>query len=124
MGCTVEGGGCPIIDPAGEPEARKAMSRNGPAKMDVRAAWNSWSGDSSPEAAAEFFERVGSWMEGTAAQLSRGGTPASRLKMTREQVADRLRYHLGLVAEGETVTYVEALELARQNVIAELRSRS
>jgi plasmid stabilization system protein ParE len=98
------------------------MSRNGPAKMDVRAAWNSWSAESSPEAAEEFLERVGSWMEGTAAQLSRGGTTQSRLKMTREEVAERLRYHLEMVAGGEPVTYVEALGLARQNVIEELRS--
>jgi hypothetical protein len=42
--------------------------------------------------------------------------------MTREEVAERLRYHLGMVAGGEPVTYVEALGLARQNVIEELRS--
>lgn len=100
------------------------MSRNGPAKMDVRAAWNSWSAERSPEAGAEFLDRIGSWMEGTAAQLRRGGTSQSRLEMSREQVAERLRYHLGRVADGDPVTYVEALGLARQNVIKELRARA
>ena len=97
------------------------MSRNGAAKMDVRTAWNAWTTSGSPEAAAEFLGRVEPWMEGTAAQLTRGGARRDRPGMTREELADRLRHHLGVVAGGEPVTYVEALELARREVIAELR---
>jgi plasmid stabilization system protein ParE len=90
--------------------------------MDVRTAWNTWTANGSPEAAAEFLERVAAWTDGTAAQLTRGGRgEASR--MTREEVVDRLRYHLGVVAGGEPVTYAEALELARREVIEELRPR-
>ena len=98
------------------------MSRPGPVKMDVRGAWNTWSESGSPEAAAEFLDRVASWTDGTAAQLSRGG--ASRLvpRKTREELVERLRYHLGVVAAGDHVTHLEALEQARSRVIAELRS--
>ena len=99
------------------------MSRSGPAKMDVATAWKTWTASGSPDAAADFLHRVGPWMEGTAAQLSRGGSRHSGPRMTREEVADRLRYHLGVMAEGEPVPYVEALGLARQHVIEEVRSR-
>ncbi|MDQ1516270.1 MAG: hypothetical protein QOE80_2100 [Actinomycetota bacterium] len=99
------------------------MSRNGPAKMDVRTAWNTWTTSGSPEAAAEFLERVGAWTDGTAAQLTRGGR-GERPLLTREEVVDRLKYHLGvLAAGGDPVTYAEALELARKEVIEELRRR-
>ena len=57
-----------------------------------------------------------------AAQLTRGATRHLGCRLTRDEVADRLRFHLGVVAGGEPVTYVEALGLARQNVIEELRS--
>jgi hypothetical protein len=98
------------------------MSRNGPAKMDVRTAWNTWTTSGSPEAAAEFLERVGAWTDGTAAQLTRGGR-GERPLLTREEVVDRLRHHLEVLASGEPVTYAEALELARKEVIEELRRR-
>ena len=97
------------------------MSRNGPTKMDVRTAWNAWTANGSPEAAAEFLGRVGPWTEGTAAQIARGGARRARPQLTREEVADRLRHHLGVVAGGEPVTYVEALDRARREVIAELQ---
>ena len=100
------------------------MTRNVPAKMDARAAWTTWSASGSADAAAEFLERVGSWTDGTAAQLSRGASRDSRLRLTRDEVADRLRYHLGVIAGGDDVTFVEALELARRQVIEELRPRS
>jgi len=99
------------------------MSRRVSAKMDVRTAWNTWTTSGSPEAAADFLERVGSWTDGTAAQLTRGGMVNGRLSMTRDEVVDRLRYHLGVVAEGEPVTYAEALDRARREVIEELRPR-
>ena len=98
------------------------MIRKAPAKMDVRLAWNAWTASGSADAAAEFLDRIGSWTEGTAAQLTRGATRHLGCRLTRDEVADRLRFHLGVVAGGEPVTYVEALGLARQNVIEELRS--
>ena len=97
------------------------MSRNGPGKMDVRAAWNTWTAGGSPNAGAEFLERVGAWTEGTAAQLARESRRFCSEPLSRDEVAGRLRHHLGLVAGGEPVTYVEALELARREVIEELR---
>jgi hypothetical protein len=97
------------------------MSGKGPAKMDVSSAWKAWSTSGSPEAAAEFLVRVGPWTEGTAAQLTRGGARRDRPSLTIDEVADRLRHHLSLVAGGEPVTYVEALDRARQGVLAELR---
>ena len=89
--------------------------------MDVRAAWNTWTTSGSPDAAADFLERIGAWTEGTAAQLARESRRFRSEPLTRDEVADRLRHHLGLVAGGEPVTYVEALELARREVIEELR---
>lgn len=99
------------------------MSRNGPEKMDVRTAWNTWAASGSPNAGAEFLERVGAWTEGTAAQLSREARRFCPAPVSRDEVADRLRHHLGVVAGGDPVTYVEALQLARQEVIEELRAR-
>lgn len=97
------------------------MSHKGPAKMDVHAAWKAWTTTGSAEAAAEFLGRVGSWTEGTAAQLTRGGAHRDRPWLTREAVAQRLRHQLGVIAGGEPVTYMEALDRARREVIAELR---
>ncbi|MEW6471308.1 MAG: hypothetical protein AB1679_03470 [Actinomycetota bacterium] len=91
--------------------------------MDVRTAWNTWTESGSPNAAAEFLDRVGAWTEGTAAQLTREARRLSPSPMSRDEVADRLRHHLGVVAGGEPVTYVEALERARREVIEELRER-
>jgi hypothetical protein len=100
------------------------MSRNAAMKPDAPAAWGAWMASGSPEAAAQFFERVGSWMDGTAAQLTRGAPHGLRCRPTRAEVADRLRDELGvLAAAGEPVTYRLALDLARQNVIEDLRSR-
>jgi len=98
------------------------MSRTGAAKMDARAAWNTWTTSGSPEAAAEFLDRVASWTDGTAAQLSRGGAGRLVPWPTREELAERLRHHLALVATGDPVTYLTALDQARREVIAELRS--
>jgi len=99
------------------------MSRNGhPGKMDVRTAWNTWAESGSETAGAEFLDRVGAWTEGTAAQLSREARRFFPEGLSTDAVADRLRHHLGVVAEGEPVTYVEALELARREVIEELRT--
>jgi len=90
--------------------------------MDASAAWNAWTTSGSPEAAAEFFDRVRSWTDGTAAQLIRGA-PRLRSCPTRDEVAARLRHELGLLAGGEPVTYLVALGLARRNVIAGLQAR-
>jgi len=90
--------------------------------MDASAAWNAWTTSGSPEAAAEFFDRVGSWTDGTAAQLIRGA-PRLRSCPTRDEVAARLRHELGLLAGGEPVTYLVALSLARRKVIAGLQAR-
>jgi hypothetical protein len=89
--------------------------------MDARTAWQAWTMSDSPEAAAEFLGQVGPWTEGTAAQLTRGGARRDRPWLTREKIAARLHHHLGVVARGEPVTYVEALDRARMEVIAELR---
>jgi len=99
------------------------MSRNPLMKLDAPAAWKEWSTSGSPEAAAQFFDRVGSWTDGTAAQLTRGAPRHFGCHPTREDVAARLRHELGLLAGGEPVTYLVALDVARQNVIEDLRSR-
>src|SRR5207302_11179019 len=88
--------------------------------MDVRTAWKTWTTSGSPEAAAEFLGRIGPWTEGTAAQLTRGGARRHHPRLTRDEIADRLRHHLGVVAEREPVTYVEALDRALREGIAEL----
>lgn len=92
-------------------------------KPDAPAAWGAWVASGSPESAAQFFDRVGSWMDGTAAQLTRGAARL-RCRPTRAEVADRLRDELGVLAAGAPVTYRVALDMARQNVIENLRSRT
>jgi hypothetical protein len=99
------------------------MSRNPLVKLDAPAAWKEWGASGSPEAAAQFFDRVGSWTDGTAAQLSRGAARHLGCRPTREDVAARLRHELGLLAGGEPVAYLVALDVARRNVIEDLRSR-
>lgn len=97
------------------------VSRKPPPKMDVRVAWDQWMANGSTQAAGDFLDRVESWTDGTAAQLSRGASARSGPRPTRTEIVERLRYHLGVVAQGDKVTYVEALEQARQHVINELR---
>jgi len=99
------------------------MNRKSPVKMDARTAWQAWTTTGQPEAAAEFFDRVGSWTDGTAAQLTREAVHHFRCRPTRDEVAARLRHELGLLADGEPVTYLVALYEARRNVINDLRSR-
>jgi hypothetical protein len=98
------------------------MSRKPPMRMDAPAAWKAWTTSGSPEAAAEFLDRVRSWTDGTAAQLSRGAARSMRCRPTRDEIATRLRHELELLAEGEPVAYVAALAVARRNVIEDLRS--
>ncbi|MGH8999498.1 MAG: hypothetical protein ACRDY7_08915 [Acidimicrobiia bacterium] len=99
------------------------MKGKAPAKMDARAAWNAWTADGCPTAGAEFLQRVESWTDGTAAQLTRGAARNAGPRLTRDEIVDRLRYHLGVIAGGEPLKYVEALERARREVIEELRPR-
>ncbi len=99
------------------------MSRNPLVKLDAPAAWKEWAMSGSPDAAAQFFDRVGSWTEGTAAQLTRGAGHLD-CRPTRDEIAARLRHELGVLAGGEPVTYLVALDAARRNVIENLRSRS
>jgi hypothetical protein len=99
------------------------MSRNPLLKLDAPAAWKEWTVSGSAEAAAQFFDRVGSWTDGTAAQLTRGAARHFGCHPTREDVVARLRHELGLLAGGEPVTYLVALDVARRNVIEDLRSR-
>ena len=100
------------------------MSRKPLVKMDAPAAWNAWTTSGSPEAAAQFLDRVGSWTDGTAAQLTRGAGHRFRCRPTRDEIVDRLRHELGLLAGGgDPVSYRVALDVARQNVIEDLRAR-
>ena len=99
------------------------MSRTPSVKLDAPAAWKAWTTSGSPEAGAEFLDRIRSWTDGTAAQLSRGAAHHLRSCPTRDEIAERLRDELGLLAGGEPVAYVAALEAARRNVIEGLRSR-
>jgi hypothetical protein len=99
------------------------MNRNPLAKMDAPTAWKAWTTSGSPEAAAQFLDRVGSWTDGTAAQLTRGTTGRFRCRPTRDEIAARLRHELGVLAGGEPVAYQVALNVARRNVIEDLRSR-
>lgn len=99
------------------------MNRKSPVKMDAGTAWKAWTTSGSPEAAAEFLDRIRSWTDGTAAQLTRGAARHFRCRTTRDEIAARLRHELGLLADGQPVTYVVALAEARRNVIDDLRSR-
>ena len=99
------------------------MTSKPPLKMDASTAWKAWT-SGSPAAAAEFLDRVGSWTDGTAAQLTRGAAHHLRGHPTRDEIADRLRRELGLLAGGEPVPYREALDVARRNVIEGLRTRT
>ncbi|HZQ79234.1 MAG TPA: hypothetical protein VFE55_18020 [Acidimicrobiia bacterium] len=93
-------------------------------RLDASAAWNTWTTSGSPEAAAQFLDCVGSWTDGTAAQLTRGAAHHFGCRPTREDVAASLRHELGLLAGGgEPVAYRVALDAARRNVIEGLRSR-
>ena len=95
------------------------MSQQGSSTRDARTAWAAWSVDGQAEAASEFLERVEAWTDGTAAQLARAST--SQPPASRDRVADRLRHHIGLIADGEPVPYLDALNLARHQVLKELR---
>lgn len=99
------------------------MSHNPTLKMDAPAAWKAWTTSGSPADAAQFLDRIGSWTDGTAAQLTRGAAGHFRCRPTRNEIAARLHHELGLLAGGEPVTYLVALEAARRNVIEGLRSR-
>lgn len=91
-------------------------------RLDASAAWNAWTSSGSPEAAAEFFDRVGAWTDGTAAQLTRSAPRHIQRRPTRDEVASQLRHELGRLAGGEPVAYLVALNAARRNVIADLHS--
>jgi hypothetical protein len=99
------------------------MSREPALKMDASAAWNAWTTSGSPDAAAQFLNCVGSWTDGTAAQLTRGAAHHFGCRSTRDEIAARLRHELGVLADGEPIGYRVALDAARRNVIEELRSR-
>jgi hypothetical protein len=98
------------------------LNRKPPVKLDAPAAWDAWTTSGSPEAAAQFLDRVESWTDGTAAQLTRGVAHHFGSRLTRDEIAARLRHELGLLASGEPVTYRVALDLARRNVIEDLRA--
>jgi len=95
-----------------------------PLRMDAPAAWQAWTKSGSPEAAAEFLDRVRSWTDGTAAQLSRAAMGSLPWRPTRDEIALRLRQELEALAGGEPVAYIAALAVARQHVIDDLRARS
>ena len=97
------------------------MSTTSPPKMSVGSAWAAWEADGSPASGSEFLGRVASWMEGTAAQLLRARWQDGTKRPTSTEVQERLRHHLGVVAQAGNVTYLEALELARRGVIEEIR---
>lgn len=97
------------------------MSSASPPKMSVGSAWAAWESEGSADAGSEFLGRVASWMEGTAAQLLRGRWWPGAKRPTSAEVQERLRHHLGLVADAGNVTYLEALELARRGVVEEIR---
>jgi hypothetical protein len=97
------------------------MSRTPQTKLDAPAAWKEWTTSGSADAAAQFLDRVASWTHGTAAQLTRGARHLN-CHPTRDDIVARLRHHLSLVAGGEPVPYLTALEVARRNVIEDLRA--
>jgi hypothetical protein len=100
------------------------MSRNLSPSLDAPAAWKAWTTSGSPDAAAQFLARIQSWTDGTAAQLTRGAAHHPRSPVTRNEIADALHHELGLLAGGEPVTYLVALNQARRNVIEGLRARA
>jgi hypothetical protein len=60
-------------------------------------------------------------LEGTAAQLLRQPWPIGAKRATSRGVQLRLCVNLGALAKGDPVTYTQALETARDNVVDELR---
>lgn len=97
------------------------MTSASPPKLSVGSAWAAWEeAEGSPASGSEFLGRVASWMEGTAAQLLRARWHTGVQRPTAAEVQERLRHHLGMVAQDGNVTYLEALELARRGVIDEL----
>lgn len=99
------------------------MSRSPAEKMDAPAAWKAWATSGSADAAAQFLDRIGAWTDGTAAQLTRGVALRSGCGPTRDEIAAQLHHELGVLAGGEPLAYLAALNEARRNVIEELRAR-
>ena len=104
------------------PNASKAIRRKPPhSKRGPAAAWAAWAAGDASADGSEFFGSVASWTEGTAAQLLRPQWPAGVARPTAQAVQDRLCHHLEVVVRRRESTYLEALELAREAVIEELR---
>ena len=100
--------------------AKAASARNHP-KLDARSAWSSWQAGDDDTADADFVDRVSAWLEGTAFQLLRQKWPAGTARPTALEVQERLRRALAVVATGPTVAHVDAMALARQAVLGQLR---
>jgi hypothetical protein len=108
---------------ASEPGGSHVVKRKpSPAKRSPAAAWAAWAAGHAPSDGSEFLASVTSWTEGTAAQLLRPQWPADHVRPTAPAIQDRLCHHLGLIVRHRETTYLDALELARQAVIEELRA--
>ena len=109
------------METIGAPRTAKAPSKPNRTKPSPGAAWAAWQTEKSPAAREEFLPNVASWSQGTAAQLLRQAWPPHSKRPNVVDVEARLHHHLELAARGPETSYLEALEAARQGVIAELR---
>jgi hypothetical protein len=105
------------------PAARIPGSSKRQPKSPSGSAWNAWQATGDATTGSQFLQGISSWLEGTAAQLLRLKWPLEK-SPTSTQVQDRLRHHLAVVATNGQATYLEALALARRNVIEDLRGAS
>lgn len=97
------------------------MSTTAFSKMTLASAWAAWGADGSSSAGLDFLQRVGAWLEGTAAQLRRDQWRAGSKRPTSNELQDRLRHHLEIVVQDGQSNYLEGLELARRGVMEEIR---
>lgn len=105
----------------GAPTSNVVRRKPSPVKRGPAAAWAAWAAGTGPADGSEFFASVASWTEGTAAQLLRPQWPARVARPTAKAIEERLCHRLEAVLRQHDSTYLEALELARQAVIEELR---
>lgn len=108
--------------PDGQAPERRA--RASAAKGSAAQAWEEWTAEQSPPAEAAFMRLAQSWIEGTSAQLARQQQRTVDARSTSEDVADRLRHHLGVISAAGDLSYMDALVAAKRLATDELKHQS
>jgi hypothetical protein len=101
-----------------------ARARPSAAKGSAAKAWQDWTAERSAPAATAFLRLAQSWIEGTSAQLARQQQRTLDARSNSEEVAERLRHHLAVIANAGSLTYLDALASAKRLVIGELQHRT